>query len=269
MPRERGFIRENVLMQITINDVIAIESWERVKELFNGRESVTAKDIAAATIIPLQGRAWLLSHLLGPRDVKREVARRIARDVLGDRDIPQAYRVWLDTGDEAFQKGALDAVCVVADVAASDAVLDTAWVAADSAVPYPVYAAANAAANAAADFAADVAVGAVADPAAWCAVAWATAMERYIGWMAEWLDSYGMIKWSDVDVYDADIYEEADLVFAKLGDLIRDAPAFFDNAVVIEGKIVEWLGFSLSHDTEDINWEGFPIKNADGRKRKK
>jgi hypothetical protein len=258
-------------MRITINDVMATELGSGyltvgVAELFNTRESVTAKDIATATIIPLRDRARLLSHLLGPRDVKREVARRIARDVLGDREIPLAYRAWLDTGDEALRKGAVDAVCAVADAAVNSvADLDVALVAADLDADFT----AGAAADAAADFAADSVAEFLFPLVTPWAAAWTVTMERYIGWMAEWLDSYGMIKWSDVDVYDADIYEEADLVFAKLGDLIRDAPAFFDNAVVIEGKIVEWLGFSLSHDTEDINWEGFPIKNADGRKRKK
>ena len=260
-------------MRITINDIIVIEPWVeleytlenvffsmQVKESFGRRESVTAHDIAITPMISLRGRARLLSHLLGPRDVKREVARRIVRDALGDREIPALYRTWLDTGDEALRKGALDAACAAAD-AAADATIDVAawdvaWVAADFTAGVVGGAAGLA--------------GAVADAAVGAAVDWANAWERYLGWMAEWLDGnvadMDKIKWWDVDVYDADVYEDADLAFAKLGDLMRDFPAYLAGAIVVEGKIVLWPGFSLSHDTEDINWEGFPIKNADGRK---
>jgi hypothetical protein len=153
-------------MKITINDVMITELGSGyltvgVAELFNGRESVTAHDIATAPMIPLRERARLLSYLLGPRDVTREVARRIARDVLGDRDIPQAYRVWLDTGDEALR--------AAADVAARSA----AWAGVDAAAWFAAGASADGAALAAA-----------------CATVDAATRKRYIGWMAEWLDSH-------------------------------------------------------------------------------
>jgi hypothetical protein len=168
-------------MRITINDLISrVQSWERVKELFNGRESVTAKDIAAATIIPLQGRAWLLSHLLGPRDVKREVARRIARDVLGDRDIPQAYRVWLDTGDEALRQAIWVAAWFGADKAAGVVTWSptvAAWFGLDKAAGVTTLSATVAATL--------VDAGVV----AW-SVARSVARDKYIGWMAEWLDNH-------------------------------------------------------------------------------
>lgn len=160
-------------MRITVDEVMRMDLYPRglVDEMFGGLPSVTAHDVAGAPV-SVGVRAWVLSQLLGTRDKKREVARRIARDALGDRDIPADYRAWLDTGDDALRPAAWDAA---GNAAASDrdavwdAVWNTAWVAA------------GAAAGAAAGIAA---LGAT----------WAGCEEaqrgKYIGWMAEWLDSH-------------------------------------------------------------------------------
>jgi hypothetical protein len=174
---------------------------ERVKELFGGRESITANDIATATIMPLQDRAWILSRLIGPRDTTREVARRIARDALGNREIPQEYRAWLDTGDEALRKAAGAAALALSRAASRAAALDfgraAAWSSARSAVWFAAWSAAwfdtgDEALRKAAGAADDVARGAAAWAVAGVAddVARGAAWERYIGWMAEWLDSH-------------------------------------------------------------------------------
>jgi hypothetical protein len=154
-------------MKITINDVMSTKLYsgyriaEIVGKLFGKQESVTAHDIATAPMIPLRERARLLSYLLGPRDVTREVARRIARDALGNRKIPAPYKAWLDTGDESLR------------AAAAVAARSAAWAGVD----------------AAAWFAAGVSADGAALAAAWATVDAAT-RKRYIGWMAEWLDSH-------------------------------------------------------------------------------
>jgi hypothetical protein len=181
-------------MRITINDLISRDcTRERVEELFNGRESVTAHDIATAPMIPLRERARLLSYLLGPRDVTREVARRIARDALGNRKIPAPYKAWLDTGDESLRAAAWDAVWVAAWFGAEAAAVVAAW---SSTVLVDAGVVAWVVADAAVW---DVAwLGAVWD-VAWLgadgrsvagAVARSVARDKYIGWMAEWLDNH-------------------------------------------------------------------------------
>jgi hypothetical protein len=185
-------------MRITINDVIAIEPCAeytlenvffsmQVKESFGGRESVTAKDIATAPMISLRGRARLLSHLLGPRDVKREVARRIARDALGDREIPALYRAWLDTGDEAKRLVARDIAGGIARGIVRDIIRDIACRGRTSDA-----ACWGAAWGATGDHARDAAHSAA------CTAAWDIVQDKmqdkvlyaYVDWMAEWLDSH-------------------------------------------------------------------------------
>jgi hypothetical protein len=179
-------------MEITINDDIFRDYIrERMAELFGGRESITAHDIATAAV-PLQDRAWLLSRLLGPRDTTREVARRIARDALGNREIPQAYRAWLDTGDEALRKAAgATALALVRSASRSAALAlgrSDAGVAARSSAWSAAWSAAWSDAGAAADSVAGAATWAVAGVADY--VARGAAWQKYIGWMAEWLDSH-------------------------------------------------------------------------------
>jgi hypothetical protein len=157
---------------------------ERVKELFGGRESITANDIATATIMPLQDRAWILSRLLGPRDTTREVARRIARDALGDREIPQAYRAWLDTGDEALRKTAASAALALSRSASRSAALafgrSVDWFSVRAAVWFAAWSAAWFDTG-------DEALRKTAGVDDYIARG---VSERYIGWMAEWLDSH-------------------------------------------------------------------------------
>ena len=153
---------------------------ERVEALWAGREWLSEHGVAKLDI-PLGDIAWLLSRLLGPRDVTREVARRIARDALGTRTIPPAYLAWLDTGEEVLRPAARNAARNAARAAALDP-RDAAWAAAR---------------DAARDTARDAAWAAAIE-AAWEA-AWAASMDtardaawkKYIGWMAEWLDSHG------------------------------------------------------------------------------
>jgi hypothetical protein len=162
-------------MKITINDVMSTKLYsgyliaEIVGKLFGKQESVTAHDIATAPMIPLRERARLLSYLLGPRDVTREVARRIARDALGNRKIPAPYKAWLDTGDEdlrqAARNAAADAWNAAADTWSAFSTVDSVW----------------RGAWASADVAALAAAWATVDAVTW---------KRYIGWMAEWLDSH-------------------------------------------------------------------------------
>jgi hypothetical protein len=185
-------------MEITINDVIVIEPWVeytlenvlfsmQVKESFGRRESVTAHDIAMAPMISLRGRARLLSYLLGPRDVKREVARRIARDALGDREMPPLYRTWLDTGDEAKRLFARDIAGGIVRGIVRDIIRDIACRGRTSDV-----ACWGAAWGATGDHARDAAHSAA------CTAAWdivqdivqAKVLYTYVGWMAEWLDSH-------------------------------------------------------------------------------
>src|SRR4030042_6703281 len=97
-------------MKITIEIVMAERPCSsyprsRVEELWAGREWLSAHEVTMLEI-PLGDIAWLLSRMLGPRDTTREVARRIVRYALGDREIPQAYRAWLGTGAEALRPAA-------------------------------------------------------------------------------------------------------------------------------------------------------------------
>lgn len=156
-------------MKITVEMVMAERPCknyppERVAELWAGRESLAPTEIAQLEI-PAGDRAWLLGRLLGRHDPTRVVARRIARDVLGDRSIPDPCRRWLDYGDESLRAAA--------------------WAAAWAAARDSAAAGASAGASAAARDAAWSAAGAAASAAAWAA---AGAMEKYIGWMVEFLE---------------------------------------------------------------------------------
>jgi hypothetical protein len=174
-------------MEITINDDIFRDYIrERMAELFGGRESITAHDIATAAV-PLQDRAWLLSQLLGPRDTTREVARRIARDALGDREMPPLYRTWLATGDEAFRLSARDIAGGIARGIVRDIIRDIACRGRTSDA-----ACWGAAWGATGDHARDAAHSAA------CTAAWDIVQDKmqdkvlytYVDWMAEWLDSH-------------------------------------------------------------------------------
>ena len=168
-------------MKITIEMVMAERPCSsyprsRVEELWAGREWLSAHEVTMLEI-PLGDIAWLLSRMLGPRDTTREVARRIVRYALGDREIPQAYRAWLDTGDEALRP------------AARDAARNAAWGAAWSAAMYAAWdAAMDATWDAAMDAAMDYAMYAPWD-APWDA-AWDASRRKYISWMADWLSAH-------------------------------------------------------------------------------
>lgn len=140
----------------------------RVVELWAGRDTLTPIEIAALDI-PVDARSWALSQLLGLHDPTRVVARRIVRDVLGEREISPEYTAWLDSGDEALRDSARAAYWA--------ARLAADWVAARTA---------DSAARTA-DWVADGA----ADGAAYWAAASATgaaAREKYLGWMVEFLE---------------------------------------------------------------------------------
>ena len=197
-------------MKITIEMVMAERPCSsyprsRVEELWAGREWLSAHEVTMLDI-PLGDIAWLLSRMLGPRDTTREVARRIVRYALGDREIPQAYRAWLDTGDEALRPAARDAARNAAGGAAWSAARgaarnaaggaawsaamyaarNAAWGAAWSAAMYAAWdAAMDATWDAAMDAAMDYAMYAPWD-APWDA-AWDASRRKYISWMADWL----------------------------------------------------------------------------------
>ena len=100
-------------MQITVEMVMqerpCVDYPEsRVRELWSGRESLSPSDVAALDI-PFSDRAWLLGRILGHNDKTRVVVRRIVRDALGDMEIPDAYKLWLDSGDKSLRNAARDA----------------------------------------------------------------------------------------------------------------------------------------------------------------
>jgi hypothetical protein len=97
-----------------------------VQELWGDKESLSETEVAALDI-PISDRVWPLGRMLGHRDPTRVVARRIARDAIGDRDIPEAYQLWMDSGDEALRSAAWDAAVFSA---VRDAVWSDAWAAA-------------------------------------------------------------------------------------------------------------------------------------------
>ena len=168
-------------MRITVGMVMAerpcsLYQRARVEQLWAGREGLSEHEVTMLEI-PLGDIAWLLSRMLGPRDTTREVARRIARDAIGDREIPPAYQAWSDTGDEALRPAARCAARTLAEVMDSPAWL-AAWNSTGVVDSDVVRNAAMAAAKAAAK------------SALWDA-AWDAAMRKYIGWMADWLDSHG------------------------------------------------------------------------------
>lgn len=151
-------------MKITI-DMVLVENpcktytREYMEKLACGRESLTPDEVAGLKI-SIEDRLWILGRLVGRHDPTRIVARRIVRDALGHREIPIAYRDWLDSGDENLRPAARDAARAAARAAAWDAAWYAAWAATWTA----------------------------ARPAAWDA-ARAVAADIYMSWMVDFLES--------------------------------------------------------------------------------
>lgn len=156
-----------------------------VEELWNGKEFLTETEVAKLDI-PLKDIAWLLGRMLGHHDPTRVVARRIARDVLGNIPMPDTYRKWLDSGDETLRPSAWDAAYGVA----MDTANSSSWYAASSAAWIT---SGNAASFAALDAARVIStydallssIDAARDSVR--AASWLMAMKKYIAWMVEFL----------------------------------------------------------------------------------
>jgi hypothetical protein len=127
---------------------------ERIRELWAGREALTADEIKELPI-PIRDIGWCLFRLAA--DPTRRLARRIAADVLDKWNAPEIVKRWIETGDESTRLDVVRAASA-AEVWAAEAAA-AAWAAVRAA------------------------------SAAWAAEAAAAAYEKYVGWAVEEINS--------------------------------------------------------------------------------
>lgn len=167
----------------------------RVSELWNGREYLKPSEVAALDI-PVSDRAWLLGRMLSHCDPTRFVARRIVKDVIGDRKIPADCRAWLDTGDKSLMGAVMIASWDAAAEAARgtitgagrDAAIEASW---DAVIVASWHEADDAVFKAARYASRSIAMGASGGTT--CGDEWNTATgaawKKYTSWMVEFLEA--------------------------------------------------------------------------------
>jgi MoxR-like ATPase len=157
-------------MNITVNDITE----KHIASLFDGKDTLTATEISKLDIFA-DDRVWCLGRLVDKADPTRSVARRIALDVADKWDMPDVVKEYLVTGKEELRSASRDAAWAAARatvfVADSSNFASLAAWGASSDEPWEV------SCNAAWDAS-----------AAALAASRAAALEKYITWMAEYLD---------------------------------------------------------------------------------
>jgi len=170
-------------MKITVDMVMAEKPCEeypreRVEKLWAGRESLTPTEVKQLPVLD-EARAWLLGRMVDRSDPTRSVARMIMSDCLDSPRTHSTYNEWLDTGDKDLIGKAWKAACRLYGMHVCDIVSGDLW---------------EAAMVAAQPIAHDIAFG-VANAVSWhssesnCPAEISKSLEKYIGWMAEFLES--------------------------------------------------------------------------------